>query len=149
MTAKESAVITRIAGTITGDWVYEIVTDQGKMRVSIPEAYRVTYGPISPGTKGGYSAGAMCLRVYEDTTHQRMLISNVLSFRDTSLPVLRAAVRKAGSYGWLPDTAATYKHELAGVKGSDLERDWVDESELVEDLTDVAYAEGTTSPWSR
>lgn len=68
---------------------YEIVTSEGRMRMSIPETWKVTYGPINPAGKSYGTDNA--LRVYEDAgkEKQRAIFTNVISFRDLSIPVQR------------------------------------------------------------
>jgi len=129
-TGAAEAAIDRALAAATKDRIYEITTDQGKMRVSIPEDWKITYGPVSPGAKGSYSGGAMALRVYEAETKQRALFTGVYSFRDMSLPIMRAVVRQRGTSKWLPDNPTTVARVLRGIKHSDLERDWINEADL-------------------
>jgi len=132
---KALEIMEDVMAVTTGKRVYEITTSHGKMRVSIPENHRITYGPVSPG--GKYGGSAMCLRVYEDATHQRMLVTDVQSFRDMSLPVMRAVVRQKGTRKWLPDSPLTMSSVLRGIKGSELERDWISETDLEVDAAEA------------
>lgn len=56
-------------------------------RVSVPSAWKVTFGPLTPGSKDHASNGKPCLRFYESNTQQRMVITDVVSFRDTWIKV--------------------------------------------------------------
>ena len=102
---------------------YEIVTKSGTFRIDIPEAWKVTFGPVI-GAKG-YEGGGMVFRVWESEKQQRALFSNVESFRDLSLPMKIKAVRKYGTpdNAWLLDNG-TFKDD-------EVERAWKDESEVV------------------
>jgi hypothetical protein len=79
---------------------YEIETASGKLRIDIPEDWKVTYGPISIGAKS-YDGGHLALRVYESDTKQRAIFTNVKSFRDLSIPVKREVVKRSGSDTWV------------------------------------------------
>lgn len=70
---------------------YEIrFTGGAKKRVTIPASWRVTYGPLTPGVKGGaYGDGeGAVLRMYENKDKQRAMFRKVVEFFDTSLPTL-------------------------------------------------------------
>ena len=62
--------------------------------IEIPESWKITYGPVLGEIKGGdvqrrgSTPVGNCLRVYETKDKQRMLIPNVVSFRDLSIPVM-------------------------------------------------------------
>lgn len=105
---------------------YEIVTTEGRMRMTIPEAWKVTYSAVNPG-KGGYAAGENALRVYEDAgkEKQRAIFTNVISFRDLSIPVQRLIVREKGKDEWKVNENG--RQRISSVK---FDTRWVDESEL-------------------
>lgn len=81
---------------------YEIVqSNEGKgfgrerkLRITVPSDFKVTYGPLTPGVKGGaYGDGeGAVLRFYEDDKKQRAMFRKVLSFRDLSLPLVAEVV---------------------------------------------------------
>lgn len=82
---------------------YEIITNAGSIRMDIPESWKVTYGPVSPGSKYGGGEGN-ALRVYEGTDKQRAIFLNVKSFRDLSIPIMRLYVKSEGKDEWERDT---------------------------------------------
>lgn len=110
---------------------YEIATISGKFRMDIPETWKVTFGPVSPGSKGGYASGGNCLRVYESDTKQRAIFLDVVSFRDLSIPVQRLVVREEGKEKWEVDNGN--RKRSSSVKA---ERRWVPESEIEEPTSD-------------
>jgi hypothetical protein len=63
---------------------YEIRMQGDRFRIDIPANFKVTFGSLTPGSKYG---GAMALRVYESETKQRAVFTDVVSFRDLSIPV--------------------------------------------------------------
>ena len=72
------------AATIT----YEIEFTHGaRKRVTVPADWRVTYGPLTPGVKGGsYGDGeGAVLRMYESKDKQRAMFRKVTSFIDLSI----------------------------------------------------------------
>ena len=109
---------------------YEIELSQGAVRVDIPESYKVTYGPVvGPGTKGAtvaYGTG-MAFRAWENETRQRLLLTDVVSFRDLSLPMKRRAVRKFGTETWMADDG-----KWTGQKSLEVQKSWVDIDEIDE-----------------
>jgi hypothetical protein len=66
-----------------------LVTRKGGLdqKVTVPAAWRVTFGPLNPGSKNLASNGAPALRFYESEKQQRMVITDVLAFRDMSIKV--------------------------------------------------------------
>jgi hypothetical protein len=98
---------------------YEIVTQrEGKFRIDIPETWKVTFGPVI-GAKG-YESSGLAFRVWETDKQQRALFTNVTSFRDLSLPMMREAVRKFGTDDWIIDDGS-----WTGKKAEQVERQWV------------------------
>lgn len=102
---------------------YEILTRHGKFRIDVPEAWKVTYGPVI-GAKG-YDGAGNAFRVWESEKQQRALFADVISFRDLSLPMLREAVRKFGSEEWIADDGS-----YTGKKAGTVERRWVPADEI-------------------
>ncbi len=74
---------------------YEIVKDGGRrnggetLRITVPSTWKVTYGMIHPGMKGGYGDEGYVLRFYEAENKQRAIFQHVESFRDVSLPLVK------------------------------------------------------------
>ena len=70
---------------------YTIEKTDGKIiRITVPEAWKVTFGPIIGGKTGdsyGREKGCLALRFYEDEKHQRAIFTNVRNFIDTSIKV--------------------------------------------------------------
>lgn len=71
---------------------YLVVTTQGKKKVTVPSSWKVTYGPVSPGSK--YGGGDNVLRFYEAENKQRALFTNVREFRDLSIEVVSQKIEK-------------------------------------------------------
>lgn len=101
---------------------YEIVTTDGAIRMDIDESWKVTYGPVSPGSKS--YGGGNALRVYESDTKQRAIFLDVLSFRDLSIPVQRLLVKTKASDKWESDHNGSSRRSK-----SVIERKWVPEEE--------------------
>lgn len=62
---------------------------EGQQKITIPAAWKVTFGPLIPGSKGtpAYNGtSGVCLRLY-DGTSQRACFTDVEYFRDTSIIV--------------------------------------------------------------
>lgn len=60
--------------------------DGTKQKITIPVGWRLTFGPLVPGSKDGTTNGrdALVLRVYEGTKdNQRAVFTGVESWRDT------------------------------------------------------------------
>lgn len=103
---------------------YEVVTSGQRLRMTIPAAWKVTYGPVSPGSKAGYN-GAPALRIYENETKQRAIFLNVVSFRDLSVKVEVAAARKYGTQEWFLDDGS-----FVGDRVDKVEKRWMDIDEV-------------------
>lgn len=64
--------------------------DGSRKKITVPKSWKVTYGPLVPGSKDGNmnGAGALCLRFYEgNKDNQRAVFAGVQAFRDMSLPL--------------------------------------------------------------
>ena len=124
--------------TETGTRTYEIVTTRGKQRITVPDTYKVTFGAVVPGAKGsGSSYGAWGLRIWESQDKQRAVFSDVLSFRDLSIPVEVQAVRKFGSDDWLLDDGS-----YTGKKGETVEKAWKSIDEIRDPQPNVSDGDG-------
>lgn len=105
---------------------YEIQTTLGLIRMDIPEDWKVTYGPVSPGNKGTYGEGN-ALRVYESETKQRAIFVGVTAFRDLSIPVKRLLVKRKGEDNWSTDSTGNSSRNSKEI----VERRWVSEEEYL------------------
>jgi hypothetical protein len=57
-------------------------------RVTVPAHWKVTFGPLNPGAKNAaYDQGKPALRFWETKDLQRMVVTNVKSFRDESIVI--------------------------------------------------------------
>ena len=56
--------------------------------MEIPAAWKVTFGAMMPGAKGGWQnpGQGWTLRVYEAKEKQRVVLTDVIEFRDLSVP---------------------------------------------------------------
>lgn len=70
------------------------------LQIEIPDDWKVTYGPVTPGGKGSYGAPDYALRIYESETKQRAIFTGVKSFRDLSIPVKRRVLSVVGESSW-------------------------------------------------
>lgn len=80
----------------------------GERRVTIPTAYRLTFGPTVPYVKhgnGSHGDGTWALRLY-DGERLKSIFTDVVSFRDMDIKVLekhtrskRQVVEKAAKFG--------------------------------------------------
>lgn len=82
---------------VAGKTTYLLTMKTGeKKKVTVPDTWKVTFGPIVPGTpKGGYTGTATCLRFYEGnpkTGKQHACFVDVESFRSDSLHILEEKV---------------------------------------------------------
>jgi hypothetical protein len=72
------------------------------IQIDIPEDWKVTYGPVTPGSKGSYG-GDYALRIYETDTKQRAIFTQVKAFRDLAIPVRRLVRSTEGESSWSED----------------------------------------------
>jgi hypothetical protein len=77
-------------------------SDKNALQIEIPEDWKVTYGPVTPGSKS-YGGDNYALRIYESDTKQRAIFTNVRSFRDLSIPVRRLIRSVEGESTWYED----------------------------------------------
>jgi hypothetical protein len=64
--------------------------DGTRMKVTVPEEWKVTFGPAAKGVNSGSGPRLkmpMALRFYESETKQRAIFTDVIGFRDTSIPI--------------------------------------------------------------
>lgn len=86
--AKKTEVVTT---------TYLIKATDGEFQLTVPSAWKVTFGAMQPGKGGGFDGydgrRGWTLRFYEAENKQRAVFTNVLSFRDLGLPLTRKVVR--------------------------------------------------------
>jgi len=111
---------------VTDEVTYEITfTDRGPIRITIPATWKVTFGALVPA-KAGASMGPHGLRIWEGTDKQRAVFANVSSFRDLSLDIQVAAIRKYGTEDWYLDDGSLW----VGLNADLVEKGWKSESEV-------------------
>jgi len=90
---------------------------EDELEVDIDPNWKVTFGPMNPGTKG---ESKMALRIYESETKQRACFANVVSFRDISIPVRKR------SYEVESETVSSYDDEGNSKSSSKttVDREW-------------------------
>lgn len=100
----------------------------GTFRVTFPATWKVTYGPVigaNGKAVGAYGETGMCLRIWETDKLQRGLWTGVVAFRDVSLPMTVAAVRRYGSDEWRFDDGT-----WTGKKAEQVEKKWLPIEEI-------------------
>jgi hypothetical protein len=86
---------------------YLVERKSGKFTVEVPGDWKVTFGAMAPGGKNPYSGhGGWTLRFYETKEKQRAVFTDVVSFRDLSIPV-KKLVQKV-------DKESTFKSDGKG-----------------------------------
>lgn len=76
-----------MAKTATPETKILLMDCQGgkKRRVTVPNAYKVTFGPIIPNERGNHGGNA--LRIYESKERQVAVFTDVIAFREEALKV--------------------------------------------------------------
>lgn len=72
-------------------YILELKNGQQR-RVTVPANWKVTFGPLIPGERGGGN-GCLALRFYETKDKQRAIFTDVKSFRDSEIPILEKRVK--------------------------------------------------------
>jgi hypothetical protein len=106
-----------MAGTKT----YLVERHSEVLQVTVPDDWKVTFGPVFTPTKGGYGGPDNCLRFYESKDKQRAIFTQVRGFRDLSIPV-KKQVKKVQSKS---ESARDHKSEKQAVQ-QETELYWVD-----------------------
>lgn len=70
---------------------YLIEKNNETIKVKVPSSWKVTFGPFTPGSKG-YDSGKPCLRFYEANDKQRAVFTDVRSFRDLSIELVKKVI---------------------------------------------------------
>jgi hypothetical protein len=76
---------------------YLVARSNGRdLKITVPSSWKVTFGPLNPGSKNLAANGAPALRFYEKPNQQRAVITDVTSFRDMGIRVeeKRATVKQ-------------------------------------------------------
>lgn len=85
----------RKVATPVATTTYLIVHDNGDaVQFTVPSTYKVTFGPLTPGSVSTYGKGEV-LRFYEADNKQRAIFRNVAYFRDTSLHIQSVSLTPA------------------------------------------------------
>lgn len=67
--------------------------DGTRKKVTIPSSYKVTFGPLVPGSKDGNNGYAgIALRIYAGKDQQKAVFTQVESFRDLSISIMEEKV---------------------------------------------------------
>lgn len=76
--------------------------------IEIPKSWKITFGWVNPSgqSKGSYSNGH-CLRIW-DGTKLRAVLNDVISFRDTSIPLIRKVTKEMGDSEWTNDSLGNF-----------------------------------------
>lgn len=98
---------------------YEIVAGREKYRVTVPDDWKVTFGPVAPGARG---YADLALRFWEAENKQRAIFRNVDSFRDLSIPYSRQLTSKSGESSWSEDDSGYEMSEHVNI-----ETEWISE----------------------
>lgn len=87
--SQEEEVI-QVASAGVGTKTYIIKLRKGDRRLTVPARYKITFGPLVPGTKdqGGHAA----LRIY-DGSQQLACMTDVVAFRDASIKLEEKVVK--------------------------------------------------------
>jgi hypothetical protein len=56
-------------------------------KVTVPSSWKVTFGPLNPGSRNHDGNASPALRFYEAENKQRMVITDVVCFRDMSIAI--------------------------------------------------------------
>lgn len=79
---------------------YLIEFESGKrQKITVPEDWKVTFGPAVVGNSNPHKKMPMALRFYESKEKQRGIFLNVVSFRDVSIKIEEERIRKQDKVG--------------------------------------------------
>lgn len=99
----------------TRTYILEIGHERRKKKVTVPAAWKMTYGYANPGAQGGVS-NPFALRFYEGNKENlRAVFDDVRSVRDSSI-VIEEEVVKVESQEFYRDTPAGRKIARADMK---------------------------------
>lgn len=115
----------RVSKKLEGNTVYLIERTNGEeIRLTVPSAWKVTFGPAAPPRKDGYAAsygaGRFALRFYEAENKQRAIFTDVCGFRDLSLAMEKKVKR-------VEESSSSYKSEKGSnaAQAIEIEEAWV------------------------
>ena len=94
-----------------------------KKKITVPSKWRVTFGPIARGASKMPHDRTLpiALRFYEDKDRQRAIFTDVMNFRDLSIPVLEERVDTQTKFGSLKVEGANKNVSVVAET-----REWVD-----------------------
>ena len=112
---------------------YLIEFENGKkQKITVPESWKVTFGPASKGANAGTTRTGsvykvpLALRFYESETKQRAIFTDVIGFRDMSIKIEEMKTKIQEKDGYM---------ECEGVKKATTFRasvsEWVNPDKLV------------------
>lgn len=81
------------------DIEYLVETVDGLFKMTLPAHYRLTLGPLAPGSKYQNGIEKLVLRVY-DGTKQRAIFMNVERFMDTRIQISHGVKQPNGDFVW-------------------------------------------------
>lgn len=69
-------------------YILELKNNQQR-KITIPADWRLTFGPMAPGSRHNTGDPFLALRIYEGSNkeNQRAMFTDVRSFRDASMPI--------------------------------------------------------------
>lgn len=94
-------------------------------QITVPESYKITFGPFSPPPKGGYGHGNESargtLRIYEKSKERQVAcFAGVRGFRDMSLEYMEEVAKEEGATIWKSDKDGYMREEKVSRK-----KEWV------------------------
>lgn len=77
--------------------------DGSEFQIDIPEEWKVTFGPAAVGMSKVMAGERMplCLRIYESETLQRAIFTDIVSFRDMSIPIRVKQINVQEKHGYV------------------------------------------------
>lgn len=96
--------------------------DGSRKKITVPSDWKVTYrtylkGPATPGDR----EMPIALRFYENETKQRAVFTDIVSFRDMSIPVLEEKIERKDKFGTLEVDGGSKRVSVVAET-----REWVD-----------------------
>ena len=105
------------------DKEYLIQRHNDCLKIKVPEDWKVTFGPVAVTQQKNHGRGSLCLRFYESDTKQRAIFTDVVSFRDCSIPVEKLVKTKVGEDQYEYDDRGNRKL----IRKAQVKEDWVEE----------------------
>lgn len=115
---------------------YLIEFENGKkQKITVPESWKVTFGPAVVGGKGAGNRGnyagkmPMALRFYENGDKQRAIFTNIAGFRDMSIQIEEEKVRVQDKDGFMECDGVRKRTNFRAEV-----REWVNPDKINEDM---------------